>query len=242
MMSDLLKISFLFDNKSVNSSLQEGWGLSLFIEQGAKKILFDTGGCVDAFVGNVEKLNIRLEDVTHLVISHKHWDHRKGLEYVLEKLSKGTKVFLPKFFMSHFLKKKYPSLSFVRGSSFQEIDENACILSLKGGFLLYEQILLLSTSTGLVVITGCAHPGIVSILKEVKKRFPATPIACVMGGFHLFDMSPTLTKKVVQDFQLLGVKRVAPCHCSGDHVIRQFQEAYTDNFLSVGTGSVIGII
>lgn len=37
---------------------------------------------------------------------------------------------------------------------------------LKGGFFLYEQTLVIETAKGLVVITSCAHPGIVPILKE----------------------------------------------------------------------------
>ena len=38
---------------------------------------------------------------------------------------------------------------------------------------------------GLVLVTGCAHPGIVDIVKLVKQEFPGKPIAFVGGGFHL---------------------------------------------------------
>ncbi|GAB6270151.1 MAG: hypothetical protein STSR0002_28940 [Smithella sp.] len=51
--------------------------------------------------------------------------------------------------------------------------------------ILPEQAALLKTSAGTVVITGCAHPGIVSIVETAKKILPKDDIALVMGGFHL---------------------------------------------------------
>lgn len=233
-----LKISVLFDNRRENPSLQEGWGLSLFIEHGDKKILFDTGGSLEKFVKNSEQLSIRPEAITHLIISHRHWDHRTGLTYVLERLNRTSKVYLPKFFCEPFLKMKYRTFSLKRGISFQEIEKDVFILTLNGGFLLYEQTLLFSTSNGVVVITGCAHPGIIKILQEVKDRFPRMPISCVVGGFHLYKAPFLHTREIVRSFQAHGVERVAPCHCSGVDIIQQFQEAYRGNFLKIGAGSV----
>ena len=232
-------ITCLFDNRSMNPKLQEGWGLSLFIECDDKKILFDTGGCEEAFFFNIEKLSLRLDAVTHVILSHRHWDHIAGLEKVLSQLKPATKVFLPKLFFGHFLKRKYPFLQFTTVSSFLEIDTQISSLVLHGSFYFYEQVLILSTQRGLVLITGCAHPGIITIIKRTKAHFPTQPIHCIIGGLHLYSVSPYLSKEIVQAFQSHGVEKVAPCHCSGDHTIRQFQEAYGKDFLSVATGSVI---
>lgn len=170
-----VKITVLYDNRCSDQLLQEGWGFSLLLEVENKKILFDTGGCPHVFFSNLEKLRISLREITHLVLSHRHWDHRAGLEDVLKKLQDATKIFLPKLFLSPFLEKQFPSLNFTRISSFQEIENNMYSLVLRGGVLLYEQALLLSTCHGLVIITGCAHPGILHILQETKNDFSTVP-------------------------------------------------------------------
>jgi 7,8-dihydropterin-6-yl-methyl-4-(beta-D-ribofuranosyl)aminobenzene 5'-phosphate synthase len=51
-----------------------------------------------------------------------------------------------------------------------------------------EQALVLNTRLGLVVMTGCSHPGIVEMLKEIKSKFNKN-IYTVFGGFHLLDKS-----------------------------------------------------
>lgn len=121
---------------------------------------------------------------------------------------------------------------------FKEISPQVYSFVLKGGFRLYEQALILRTSKGLVVITGCAHPGIVQLLETVKKRLEA-PIYLVLGGFHLFRKNRKFVDKIVDAFQALRVEKAAPCHCSGDAAIAQFQEAYQDRFCHIGTGTVL---
>jgi 7,8-dihydropterin-6-yl-methyl-4-(beta-D-ribofuranosyl)aminobenzene 5'-phosphate synthase len=52
-----------------------------------------------------------------------------------------------------------------------------------------DQSLVLNTSQGLVVVTGCGHAGIVNILTYAKQRFPNEPVYGLVGGLHLFKMS-----------------------------------------------------
>lgn len=233
------KITVIYDNRCENSALQEGWGFSLLIDFEGRKILFDTGGYPEAFFANIEKLGIRLEDVTHVLFSHRHWDHMAGYDAVLGKLRENTQIFLPKFFrLTPF--PSHPRLKFKTVKSFAEVDSNIYSVVLKGGFLLYEQSLVLKTPEGAAIITGCAHPGIVNIIKATQKQLPGK-IHFVMGGFHLLFTPGPVSAGIVKDFQDIGVQKVAPCHCSGDHTIRQFREAYTDRFFKIGTGSVIQI-
>lgn len=56
---------------------------------------------------------------------------------------------------------------------------------------------------------------------------------------HLYDTSPCVSQGIVRAFKEYKVEKVAPCHCSGDHVIRQFKEAYGAEFIFVGTGAHI---
>ncbi len=215
--------------------MQEGWGFSCLIDLGHRKILFDTGADKNVFFSNLQKLNIQLKDITDVVFSHKHSDHIAGFMEVLENVKKGARLFLPKGFPSYELP-LYIQTAIV--NEFAEIDIQVYSFVLKGGFRLYEQALALRTSKGLVVITGCAHPGITNLLEAVKKRLEA-PIYLVVGGFHLFRKNRKFVDKTVDAFKALKVEKAAPCHCSGDAAITQFQEAYQECFCNVGTGTIL---
>jgi 7,8-dihydropterin-6-yl-methyl-4-(beta-D-ribofuranosyl)aminobenzene 5'-phosphate synthase len=122
--------------------------------------------------------------------------------------------------------------------SFEAIAPNIYSLVLRGGFWLYEQALVLKTAEGLGIITGCAHPGIIQIVKTAQQHLQAE-ISFVLGGFHQFSEPEERSADIVKQFQALNVQKAAPCHCSGDPLIRQFQEAYGSHFFKVGTGTVL---
>jgi len=98
---------------------------------------------------------------------------------------------------------------------------------------------MISTDRGLIVITGCAHPGIVNILKTVKK-LKADKILLVMGGFHLGAMGKPQLEKIIVNFRKLGVQQVGPCHCTGDMARQMLKEAYGSHCMNVGVGRLIG--
>lgn len=205
-------ISILYDNRCDNPELKEGWGFSALIDFGSARFLFDTGGSAPAFFSNVEKLHIDLNTVTHVLFSHRHWDHMAGFKKLIPKLDEKTALYFPKTFSWRLRLLASRHLKTVRVvRSFEEIIPGAYSLVLHGGFWLYEQALVLKTRRGLGIITGCAHPGIVTIIKEAKKRLKEE-VFFVLGGLHLFGQ-PELSPAIVQQFHALGVKQVAPCHC-----------------------------
>ena len=101
-----------------------------------------------------------------------------------------------------------------------------------------EQALVIQTGQGLVVITGCAHPGIVAILEKVQNLF-AEPVNLVLGGFHLGDKSEAEIDAILNDFRRLEVEQVAPCHCTGEYAITRFVAEYGKDIFQVGVGSMI---
>ena len=103
-----------------------------------------------------------------------------------------------------------------------------------------EQALIIDTSRGLVIITGCAHPGIVEMVRQAKQILNKE-IYLVMGGFHLGSASYHQVKTIIEDLQSLGVENVGPCHCTGQRSIYQFREAFGDHFIEIGVGKVIDI-
>jgi 7,8-dihydropterin-6-yl-methyl-4-(beta-D-ribofuranosyl)aminobenzene 5'-phosphate synthase len=232
-----VKITVLYDNRCDNCHLQEGWGFSALVEYGGCKILFDTGGDASAFSSNADKIQLPFSEITHLLFSHRHWDHIAGFKEIVKKVNGDAKLYVPKAF-PWLLRKNSSRLKTHVVRSFEEIAPNVYSLVLRGGFWLYEQALVLKTPEGLGIITGCAHPGIMQILEAAQQHLQGD-IAFVLGGFHLLFAPAERSANVVKQFQELNVQKVAPCHCSGDHLIRQFREAYGPNFFKVGTGTVL---
>ncbi len=232
-----MKIKIIYDNCKSDENFKEGWGFSCLVDLGSRKILFDTGADSAAFFSNLHKLGIPCNEITDVVCSHNHADHVAGFKDILGKLKAGSRVFLPKKFPS----KKLPStLQIEIINDFKEIGSGIYSLVLKGGLFFYEQALLVETQKGLMVITGCAHPGIVRILQEAHKRLKQ-PIHLVLGGFHLFRNRQSQIDEIVNQFKALNVQIAAPCHCSGSQAIETFKQAFQDRFYKIGTGTVLTI-
>jgi len=231
--SEITLIS-VYDNYQVNSELKTAWGFGLVIETPNEKILFDTGGDSEILLHNMRKLGIDPKSIDKVVISHVHGDHLGGLEGFLRKNSKVT-VFIPGSFPDSIrnMIKSY-------GADFVNISDPTKI----SDFIfstgeLYgppkEQSLIINSKKGLIIITGCAHPGIVNIVKKAKEMFPREKVYLVLGGFH----HPP--KKVVSELKKLGVEKVAPSHCSGDEIRELFKKEYQNDFIENGVGKIVDI-
>ena len=70
------------------------WGFSALIHYNGKIILFDTGNSADGFEHNVKALGVDLSQVDMAVLSHRHFDHISGFDYML-KVKPAVKAYLP---------------------------------------------------------------------------------------------------------------------------------------------------
>lgn len=235
-----IKIIILYDNYLYSEETKTDWGFSCIIEGTEKAILFDTGTKSDILFFNMNFLKKEPKDVELVAISHNHGDHTGGLYAFLDK-NNTVSVFLPTSFFDQYTEKVKE-----KGAKAVQVDKPVEIC--KGVFLtgemgrqIKEQSIILDTSKGLVVLTGCAHPGIVSIVKRAKEILDKK-IYLVLGGFHLLSKSEAELKKIIADFKELGVSKVGATHCTGDHAIELFKEAYGKNFIRLGVGKVIEIL
>ncbi len=231
----MLTIKIVYGNQRAEEGFKEGWGFSCWVESGSSKILFDTGADAKAVFSNLQEHGIDCREITHLVYSHKHNDHIAGFKDIIPQLKKGSRLVLPQKFLT---KVTFPNVKTTIVDDFAQIEPGVYSIVMKCGFRLYEQALILETEKGLVVITGCAHPGIIPILKEAQRRVKR-PLYLVLGGFHLFRQGQKDVTQIIEEFKSLGVEFVAPCHCSGDAAIAQFQDAFPQHFYKIGTGMVL---
>ena len=234
-----LSITVSYDNNPYKERLKTAWGFSCVVSGAEKTILFDTGGDGSILLTNMEELDINPGKIDLIVLSHIHGDHVGGLPSFIEKNSEVV-VYLPKSFPRKFKKrvKEY-------GAKVVEVQEPLKICegvysTGEIGTLIKEQSLIIYIEKGLIVITGCAHPGIVKIVNKAKDLIK-DDVLLVMGGFHLDGESKGEIENIIFSFRKLGVNYIGPCHCSGDVARQLFKKEYGDNFINVGVGKVINM-
>jgi 7,8-dihydropterin-6-yl-methyl-4-(beta-D-ribofuranosyl)aminobenzene 5'-phosphate synthase len=232
--AEKLAITILYDNNEYDERLETAWGFSCLVEGLEKTILFDTGGDSAMLLRNMRKLGIDPQIVEAIVISHIHYDHLGGLAGFLEENNDVT-VYLPEC-----LPENIKDMVRESGAELAEVREPTKVCERaystgELGDLIKEQALVIETDEGSVVITGCAHPGVVNVVREAKKQLKSD-VHLVVGGFHLCWMNILQVRGIVDGVSKEGVEMVAPCHCSGDLARSTFEKAYEENFILVGVG------
>ncbi|MBM3299222.1 MAG: MBL fold metallo-hydrolase, partial [Deltaproteobacteria bacterium] len=225
-----VRLTVAYDNNPMTAGLQTAWGFACIIEAGKTKILFDTGGEGAVLLENMRKLGVDPAQIDLVVISHAHGDHTGGLSGILRG-HPDLRVYVLRSFPKSLSEdiKAAGGMPVPVGSS-AEIRPSFFTLGDFGGPI-PEQALAIKTPKGLVIVTGCAHPGIVTIVSRAKEVFGKEPLHLVIGGFHLGRASRDEILAIVESFRELGLSTVAPCHCTGDTARSIFRETYGKNSL-----------
>lgn len=85
---------------------------------------------------------------------------------------------------------------------------------------------------GLVVLSGCAHSGIVNTVKYAQQVTGIDDVHAIMGGFHLsgtdFD---TVVKPTTDDLKAFEPDWIVPTHCTGREVVMYIEKEMPDQFI-----------
>jgi len=208
------------------------------------RLLFDTGGDAPRLLSNLRQMGVDPMGIRAIVLSHAHDDHTGGLGGLLGTGVRPT-VCVPRSFPAQFKADVRRRTTLVEVDGPQEILPGVRTTGEMGSEII-EQALVVETGNatpgcaGLVVITGCAHPGVGAMVRRAREG-TAGEVCLVIGGFHLMGAPRRAIDLVIADFRSLGVRQAAPCHCTGDAAMRRFAEAYGSDFIPVGVGSVIPV-
>ncbi len=236
-----MRISILFDNflnepDGGLGGLQAGWGFSALLETKGRTVLFDTGADGEILLENMRILGKDPKTIQAVVISHAHWDHTGGLQSLLQ-MGLSAPLFALDAFPEEFGELADGARE-VRNSTPGEVVVPGIRTTGLLGDDIPEQGLILDTATGSVVVTGCAHPGIVSMTRRSRGMVPG-PLHAVLGGFHLKSASQEEIRGVMLELRELGVERAGPTHCSGDPAMALFREEFGEDYLHLGVGAVL---
>jgi 7,8-dihydropterin-6-yl-methyl-4-(beta-D-ribofuranosyl)aminobenzene 5'-phosphate synthase len=230
-----ITVTVLFDNYPAVEGFRTGWGYSALLESPGHTLLFDTGADGEALLENFRLLGKDPLDIETIVISHAHGDHTGGLQALLNLGLRPTIVLLSGFPAAP--EDWLPDgVAILEAEPGQEIHPGIRTTGQMGTDI-PEQALILDTAEGTVVLTGCAHPGVIQMVERARELQPG-PLYMVAGGFHIMNASPEEIQGILAQFQRLGVERAGPTHCSGEAAMEAFREAYGENFQPLGAGRV----
>ena len=268
----------------VNSCLDKPYllgefGLSLYIEYGNKKFLFDTGAGETLLV-NAANLNLNLPELDGVILSHGHREHTGGLScllpFKLKKIYAHPNIFEEKFardaddflrnvscpVSTNTLKNNQVELCFntdsyeiipglilsgeiplTQGSEDYippAVFYNWTSTGLHEETLPDEQMLLINTKKGWVIVSGCGHRGIKAMLDKAKGLTGCKKFHMIIGGLHLLDANGELIKEYAK---LLDqhFEKVIPLHCAGCKAIFAFASTLGEKFQLAFTGNVIEV-
>ena len=216
-----VQITVLYDNYTLTEGCRADWGFSCIVTGTEKCILFDTGTRGNILLDNIERLQAPTQDVELVAISHNHYDHTGGLLTFLG-TNNNVSVYLPPSVPSSDI-----SNIEATGASTQVVNEQMQLcecVHLTGplGNNIIEQAMVLETPKGLVVITGCAHPGVDALMAAVANL---GAVRAVLGGFHGFSNLSALE----------GIPFLAPCHCT-QHT-QEIADKFPDSYVEIMAGT-----
>ncbi|MCS7386387.1 MAG: MBL fold metallo-hydrolase [Candidatus Methanomethylicota archaeon] len=105
--------------------------------------------------------------------------------------------------------------------------------------MLDDQALVINLNGELIIVSGCAHSGIVNTIMRAIKLTNIKKIRAVIGGFHLIGASSERIEKTIKYIDEIGVEKIMPCHCTGEKAMVKMAIKFGEKFQRVVAGSVI---
>ena len=228
-----MKITVLVDNTSlIDRYYLAEPAFSLYIEEGNKHILFDTGYS-DVVIQNAAAMHIDLNQIDTIVLSHGHNDHTGGLRYLCELKQDIDVIMHPDCFneksyegldVSAPLKELPANFHLVKTRDAYKISDRLLFMGeikrtvfahrwLENDPLYDDSALLYQGEKGIFIMSGCAHSGICNIVEQALSTSGFEHISGILGGFHMQN-DPKYNREVADYMKQKDIEMLYPCHCT----------------------------
>ena len=84
--------------------------------------------------------------------------------------------------------------------------------------------LIVDTSDGLVVLSGCGHAGMINTMEYARKVVRAGPIHAAVGGFHLFAATDANLEWTAGKLREFGLRHLLGAHCTGIEAVFRLRQ------------------
>ena len=256
-----MKLIVLTENTTSDAAIGCEHGLSLYIETGGRRLLFDMGQTA-LFAENAQRLGVDLAKVDYAVLSHGHYDHGGGLQTFLS-LNAAAPVYLSRYaFEPHYNgAEKYIGLDttlqtngrlvftgeeykiadgltlFSCNDRRRPFDFGSANLNVRQNGRLapedfrHEQYLLIEESGRRILISGCSHKGILNIMEWFRPDV-------LIGGFHLMKLPcGDLLQSCAERLNAYPTAYYT-CHCTGTAQFA-FMRGFMPQLHYLSAGSVL---
>jgi len=101
---------------------------------------------------------------------------------------------------------------------------------------MHEMVTIVKEQEGIVVLTGCAHNGVLNMIAAAQNAFPGKSIRAVIGGFHLNREDDQTVREIGKKLLELNIPKIVTGHCTGDHATEVLAEVLGDHFQGLYSG------
>ena len=126
-------------------------------------------------------------------------------------------------------------------TDYEEIDANAYVET-DDGFvadpLKDDQSLFVKSDKGLIIVSGCAHRGIVNTIHRAQDLTGCNDVYAIVGGIHLFGASERRVRLTLEEFKRLDVQRIGVSHCTGPRASAFLAQELGDRFFFNQAGTI----
>ncbi len=268
-----MKLVTIVENTCGSNGCIAEHGLSIYIET-EKHILLLDAGQTDAAIKNAARLGIDLSKVDTLILSHGHYDHSGGIMPFNKMNKNARIIMQSAAAEPHFNSKSYngidtdilnlPNVELINGD--MRIDDELFLFSgikgrrcypqsnlrlycLKDGKkipddFVHEQCLVITQGEKHILLSGCAHNGILNILDKYYELFGEYP-DYVISGFHLMKRDGSYTDEE-KEIIINTAKELSKLntvffsgHCTGIQAFKIMKEIMSDKLIALHSGDEI---
>jgi 7,8-dihydropterin-6-yl-methyl-4-(beta-D-ribofuranosyl)aminobenzene 5'-phosphate synthase len=104
-------------------------------------------------------------------------------------------------------------------------------------FIGEQSVVLNAKGRGLVVLSGCAHVGIVNTVKHAQEITGVRNVHAIMGGFHLIGATEEHIQRTVADIKAMAPDYIVPMHCTGFEAVVAFAKEMPNQFILNTSGT-----
>ncbi len=251
-------ITVVSENTVYHHSLLAQHGQSLHIDYSGKAYLFDVAEVFEGFMYNLQQLSLSLDRINSIILSHNHLDHTGSLPKLLHLLHHQSLLLPPDMHLlddsrykptyreihHQFMTKEatvtrilaYKHSTIIDAS--KQLAENFYITGPLGDTDKEQSLVITIPGKGLVLLVGCAHPGLPAIIAKAREIANTEKIYGIIGGLHFKDMTPTQIAEQITYLKTTNVDFLVPSHCTGASAVTMLKEAFHEKIKTSWTGAV----
>jgi len=250
-----------------------------FINEESHDILLDVAENKVSLANNLKILNVDLQKIEAIILSHGHEDHTDALPWAITQVKKEIPIIVhPDAFLTgkttidngirisnvspkratitnhhnRLIESKTPYLSqdehylvtgeIPRLTSFEQPPQGATLIregKTEKDLILDDQAIVFSLKgKGIVVISGCAHAGIINTVNYAKKLTGLDTVYAIIGGFHLPpSQQDHVISQTIEALQTINPEIIIPMHCTGFYSISSIQQIFKERCVISCVGS-----